>query len=497
MAEKLIWSELRRMLATRADVSEKDANTFLTALNAHIIDALKRDKQVKINGLGTFKLQAVAPRKSVNVTTGEEIIIEGYNKVVFNPEASLKELVESSTVSDSQTVTRTTIYVESETMDPLKKLGAQAEEIVDLLSDLGQEVSPQKSKSDAQPEEPEQPEEVEEPVVPEEPAEPEQPEEVEEPIVPEEQEEPEEPIVPEEPIAPEEPEQEPVQEPVQEPEKVSVTIVEQTVVNPVFIPEPAAMAQPQEEPKYETKTETYMETNETFEEKRGQNSHFLRDTLICILVLLLILGVGAYFVRDQLKGWFETLTQKDKTEVVVEENNDSELIDELPQDETEVPEIEEPAYQPTPKANEKKEPKSPAKPAVRPAQPSKSSKSSKVNTYGKKNPTEEEIRAEFMAISSNLGEELPPIASYPKLLAIEPIAEGSRMTWLAKKYYGSKIYWPYIYDANKDHLANPSLIEVGTPVRIPLLTSAQRDTTDAETMAHIERLRQEAEEASR
>lgn len=463
MAEKLIWSELRRMLATRADVSEKDANAFLTALNAHVIDALKRDKQVKINGLGTFKLQAVAPRKSVNVTTGEEIIIEGYNKVVFNPEASLKELVESSTVSDSQTVTRTTIYVESETMDPLKKLGAQAEEIVDLLSDLGQEVSPQKSKSDAQPEEPE---EVEEPVVPEEPAEPEQPEE----------------------------EEEPEQEPVQEPEKVSVTIVEQTVVNPVFIPEPAAMAQPQEEPKYETKTETYMETNETFEEKRGQNSHFLRDTLICILVLLLILGVGAYFVRDQLKGWFETLTQKDKTEVVVEENNDSELIDELPQDETEVPEIDEPAYQPTPKANEKKEPKSPAKPAVKPAQPSKSSK---VNTYGKKNPTEEEIRAEFMAISSNLGEELPPIASYPKLLAIEPIAEGSRMTWLAKKYYGSKIYWPYIYDANKDHLANPSLIEVGTPVRIPLLTSAQRDTTDAETMAHIERLRQEAEEASR
>ena len=180
MAEKLIWSELRRMLATRADVSEKDANTFLTALNAHVIDALKRDKQVKINGLGTFKLQAVAPRKSVNVTTGEEIIIEGYNKVVFNPEASLKELVESTTVSDSQTVTRTTIYVESETMDPLKKLGAQAEEIVDLLSDLGQEVSPQKSKADVQPEEPE---ELEEPVVPEEPEEPEQPEEVEEPVV--------------------------------------------------------------------------------------------------------------------------------------------------------------------------------------------------------------------------------------------------------------------------------------------------------------------------
>ena len=94
MAEKLSWTELRRTLASRAGVSEKEANAFLTALNAEIVEALKTDKQVKINGLGIFKLQAVAPRKSVNVATGEAITIEGYNKVAFVPEAGVKELIE-------------------------------------------------------------------------------------------------------------------------------------------------------------------------------------------------------------------------------------------------------------------------------------------------------------------------------------------------------------------------------------------------------------------
>ena len=68
---------MRRTLATRAGVSEREANTFLNALQTQLMEALKNDKQVKINGLGTFRLQAVAPRRSVNVTTGEEFTIEG------------------------------------------------------------------------------------------------------------------------------------------------------------------------------------------------------------------------------------------------------------------------------------------------------------------------------------------------------------------------------------------------------------------------------------
>ena len=120
---KLSWTELRRALASRAGVSEKEANAFLSAFNTQLTAALKSDKQVKVNGLGTFKLQAVAPRKSVNVTTGEQITIEGYNKIAFVPEAGVRELVEKGVKNERVKELKN----EGEVVDPLKKLGAQAE----------------------------------------------------------------------------------------------------------------------------------------------------------------------------------------------------------------------------------------------------------------------------------------------------------------------------------------------------------------------------------
>ena len=143
---KLSWTELRRALASRAGVSEKEANAFLSAFNTQLTAALKSDKQVKVNGLGTFKLQAVAPRKSVNVTTGEQITIEGYNKIAFVPEAGVRELVEKGVKNERVKELKN----EGEVVDPLKKLGAQAEEIVDLLGELGQDVKVDSRKKKAQ-----------------------------------------------------------------------------------------------------------------------------------------------------------------------------------------------------------------------------------------------------------------------------------------------------------------------------------------------------------
>ena len=126
MAEKLSWTELRRALAKRAGVSEKTAGAFLNAVQAQLLEALKTDKQVKINGLGTFKVQAVAPRKSVNVTTGEEILIEGYNKLAFTPEAGVRELVESSKVESEETP-----EVQEEAAPSVEELQAHIEELED------------------------------------------------------------------------------------------------------------------------------------------------------------------------------------------------------------------------------------------------------------------------------------------------------------------------------------------------------------------------------
>ena len=134
--EKMTWTELRKAVAEMAGTSEQEVTTFLNALVDAILVGLKEDQQVKVKGIGTFALKAMAARKSVNIATGEEFTIEGYNKLTFSAEASLKESVEKR-LEAPQTVEA----VKEVTADPLKKLGEQAEEIVDILADLGQAVS--------------------------------------------------------------------------------------------------------------------------------------------------------------------------------------------------------------------------------------------------------------------------------------------------------------------------------------------------------------------
>ena len=71
MNNKISWVELRRAIAVSMGASEKEVAPFLNALTEQIIEALKTEHQVRIGGLGNFRLQAIAPRKSVNVVTGE------------------------------------------------------------------------------------------------------------------------------------------------------------------------------------------------------------------------------------------------------------------------------------------------------------------------------------------------------------------------------------------------------------------------------------------
>ena len=92
--EKLTWLELRKAVAEYANISEQEAGQFLNALLNGVVEGLKVDKQVKVKGLGSFSLKAVAPRKSVNIATGETFTIEGYNKLTFSAESLLKESVE-------------------------------------------------------------------------------------------------------------------------------------------------------------------------------------------------------------------------------------------------------------------------------------------------------------------------------------------------------------------------------------------------------------------
>ena len=139
--DKLTWTELRKAVAEYANTSEQEAGQFLNALLEGIVEGLKTDKQVKIKGLGSFTLKAVAPRKSVNIATGEAFTIEGYNKLTFSAEAMLKESVEKRLEQP-----KTEAVMAEINNDPIKKLGEQATEIVDILAELGQAVNTPETK---------------------------------------------------------------------------------------------------------------------------------------------------------------------------------------------------------------------------------------------------------------------------------------------------------------------------------------------------------------
>ena len=135
--DKLTWLELRKAVAEYANTSEQEAGMFLNALLDGVNEGLKKDKQVKIKGSGSFSLKAVAPRKSVNIATGEAFTIDGYNKLTFSAESMLKESVEKRIEQP-----KTEAVMAEINNDPIKKLGEQANEIVDILAELGQAVNP-------------------------------------------------------------------------------------------------------------------------------------------------------------------------------------------------------------------------------------------------------------------------------------------------------------------------------------------------------------------
>lgn len=80
-------------LSKKSGLSVKEADSFVSAIFEVVNNGLKEDKITKVKGLGTFKLLAVKPRESINVNTGERVLIEGHNKVSFTPDSFMKELV--------------------------------------------------------------------------------------------------------------------------------------------------------------------------------------------------------------------------------------------------------------------------------------------------------------------------------------------------------------------------------------------------------------------
>lgn len=90
---KISLSDLVQRLAEKSGISQQDAELFIRKMFDVANEGLQSDKLVKMKWLGTFKVMAVKDRESVDVNTGERIIIEGRDKISFTPDNILKEIV--------------------------------------------------------------------------------------------------------------------------------------------------------------------------------------------------------------------------------------------------------------------------------------------------------------------------------------------------------------------------------------------------------------------
>lgn len=326
-------TDLAAAIAAKHHISQREAERFLTRMVEVMNNALRYEKQLKIKGLGTFKVASVSPRESVNIHTGERIVIEGREKISFTPDAVMRDWVnrpfaqfETVVVNDGvdfddidrkyqNEMSAVEESTESESIEadniaaavaPI--LGVIEPETVDIVQEEPQPI--EIVDEEPQPIEIVEEEPVTEEVIEEEPeveelAEPEAVEVTEETTEPEEVAEPDEVAEPEEVSEPEE---------VAEPEAVAqvVPLVSQVELadEPSESTNQIANIQKQEETsamndETEVKVDEYgypivdREENKRLKEQLKNKTRLVR-ALVAALVALLLIGAGGFWHMNNI-----------------------------------------------------------------------------------------------------------------------------------------------------------------------------------------------------
>lgn len=461
--DKVSSQELVEQVANKLSVSKRVAEEFLKSLFAEIEDALIKGESVKVKNLGTFKLQWNEPRKSVNVQTGEVILLDGYNKVTFTPDSDLKDAVnkpyahlETVELDNQNDVMTEDTNKEPEVTEPLRNLSEQASEIKNLLSEINS-LSPKKELRAEQPtkryeipdydlilldEDLNEDDNAEEDDTDEEPettlsvSAPE-PSAEESEIITEEKSaiyEADEITASEtkEVLTHTKPEEE---EAVAEPEEKEV----ETAPVPVTA---VTESTPYKTPiAYSRRTTDLSETvTNPFILKKRKKRKALRP--LFWIFLLIALTVGGFYVALTTSSCFScwvkyTLLSEENKEMVY--SYVSQAKDWISG---------------KPKASEKT---AENKTAVTPVLLTDSVATNAVTDSASR--TSQPVDSFQVAFDHR--------RNYNVFIGEEKISEGYRLTNISQKYYGKKDFWVYIYEANRDNIVHPDRITPGTVIKIP------------------------------
>lgn len=474
--DKISSQEIIDLVSSKASVSKRAAEEFLKVMITSIEEALTAGEVVKIKNFGTFKLQWNEPRKSVNVHTGEDIIIPGYSKVTFVPDVVLKNVVNEPfahlepVVLDGDDEESDEMPVDEVALDPLRVLNEQAADIKGLLADI-QALSPKKKQL------------VAEEVMPEDKVKPERVEiqdydltalddievqketsavdeqkfeinQVEEVIIPEVVEVVEPEVAPENDIK--------IVSPIAAPEKVEAGSVIDYGIPKYDDDVDIQIAEP-------IVSEGYVQ-NPFLDNKKVSNKKKWWLGLAGGLLALLVVFLGVYFlvspIRDSVDRSLTSL--KNATTDAKQNFSMTEMFNTVSkwvEPKKAVPEVVV-----VPKARQSVDSISDtiAKPLVG------STVKSLVKSVEKSVPVKKSVDSLQLMLDG------PRV--YKKFIGNERITSGSRLTLMSKKYYKNPDFWVYIYEANKANIPNPDNIAAGTLIHIPKLDARLIDTSNPKCM---------------
>ena len=292
----LTIKDLAEILVQKHQLDSRSAEAFINAVIETIHEGLKSDRVVKVKGFGTFKLTAVRERESINVNTGERVVISGHDKVSFTPDAVLRDLVNKPFAQFDTVVLADGVDFEDMPEVEIEDGDAAADEVADIPASVKEEakVVSEAPEVSVAPKEPE-PEDVAAPVA--------EPEVEVEPVV---EQKPEPEPVAEEPIAEEPIAEEPVavEESVVEvaqpeemespasPETLGSLESSETIENSAS---PASTKEPEQE---ENQEETPDYISEFYEDADDNKRMFLIYAIIVNVVVAALFFVFGYYARS-------------------------------------------------------------------------------------------------------------------------------------------------------------------------------------------------------
>ena len=480
MNNKLTIQELATLLSVKSGKDVYETERFIREFITVVSEGLFSDKMVKVKGLGTFKIVLVEDRESIHVNTGERILIPAHYKCSFLPDNELKELVnrpfsifETTEIGDAASFQDMEMADDSDEDDVDFDLESDANEDGEDLSLPKSSVTESRINGILDKEMTEEladPEDLPEIHSPEEaltvdkqpngqidtvdsPVSDDSPEEVSEPYNEEtiEMENPkeEDTIEVEDSIHMDETLSEEIDE---SPEADLASEVVDTIPDSQaneLTPEIESSSQIDNQDKEKEQTENREEiiraklaslsakdpvafvAPEAKPKKRRKHGHTATKTFFYIIVggLLVTASVALFF-------YFQSLEVRNAVPIMIESVS--------------------------------------AIPTETPA------------------PTDS-VFDEYDSIPSNEKDSVPEVVSEPqgtmqteqvktKYMDTVVIQTGDRLTLISLKYYGHKIFWVYLYLANKESIPNPNSVAIGTQIHIPVPETYNIDANDEQSI---------------